>query len=57
MQVVHYFKSKDWEWGGDWKFKDTPHFQKTFGLTWQQMKAKIDSGDFVIENDVKYINL
>lgn len=26
--VVNYFKSKGWEWGGDWKsFKDYPHFQ------------------------------
>lgn len=27
-QVVDYFKSQGWEWGGDWKrFKDAPHFQ------------------------------
>ena len=56
--VADYFKSKGWEWGGDWKnFKDAPHFQKTFGLTWRQMKAKVDSGDFTIENGIKYINL
>ena len=58
MQVVEYFKLKGWEWGGDFKsFKDYPHFQKSFGLSWQQMKAKIDSGDFTIENGIKYINL
>lgn len=40
-QVVDYFKSKGWEWGGDWKtFKDAPHFQKAFGMTWREMKAK-----------------
>lgn len=58
MQVVDYFKSKGWVWGGDWKsFKDAPHFEKSFGLTWKQMKAKIDSGDFRTENGIKYINL
>lgn len=57
-QVADYFKSKGWEWGGDWKsFKDAPHFQKAFGLTWQQMKARIDSGKFTVENNIKYISL
>src|SRR5690606_35479001 len=32
MEVVEYFKSKGWNWGGDWRsFKDYPHFEKTFG--------------------------
>ena len=57
MQVVNYFKSKGWQWGGDWKFKDAPHFQKTFGLTWQQMKSKIDNKDYILENNIKYINI
>jgi peptidoglycan L-alanyl-D-glutamate endopeptidase CwlK len=40
MQVVTYFKSKGWEWGGDWKsFKDAPHFQKIFGKNWRDFKA------------------
>ena len=57
-QVADYFKSKGWEWGGDWKsFKDAPHFQKVFGLTWQQMKQRIDTGKFTVENGIKYINL
>ena len=57
-QVADYFKSKGWEWGGDWKsFKDAPHFQKAFGLTWQQMKSRIDSGKFTVENNIKYITL
>ena len=33
MEVVKIFKSYGWEWGGDWKFLDTPHFQKTKGKT------------------------
>jgi len=44
--VVEYFKSKGYEHGGDWKnFKDYPHFQKTFGHTWQSLKRKLDTGD------------
>lgn len=37
-KVAKFFKSKGWEWGGDWKsFKDYPHFQKTFGKTTAQL--------------------
>ena len=56
-EVVEYFKLKGWEWGGNWKFKDTPHFQKSFGLTWKQMKSKIDNNEVIIDNGIKYINL
>lgn len=50
MEITNYFKSIGFEWGNDWKsFKDAPHFQKAFGLTWQQMKAKIDKKDFKSE--------
>jgi peptidoglycan L-alanyl-D-glutamate endopeptidase CwlK len=31
MEIVAIFKRYGWEWGGDWKFYDAPHFQKTFG--------------------------
>lgn len=48
MEVVNIFKSNGWEWGGDWKsFKDTPHFQKDFGYSWQSLKAKYDAKDFI----------
>lgn len=41
MQVVDFFKSKGWVWGGDWKsFKDAPHFEKTFGNTWKTLILK-----------------
>lgn len=53
--VVMYFKSKDYEWGGDWKtFKDYPHFQKSFGYTWQQLKKKVDSGDIIRVDNIVY---
>jgi len=58
MEVVNYFKSKGWEWGGDWpRFKDGPHFQKAFGYTWRQLKAKIDKNDVIIDNGIKYPRL
>jgi peptidoglycan L-alanyl-D-glutamate endopeptidase CwlK len=38
MEAVAIFKRHGWEWGGDWKFTDMPHFQKTFGksISWLQ---------------------
>ncbi len=42
MECVAVFKIWGWEWGGDWKsFKDLPHFQKTFGFTTPQLKARL----------------
>jgi peptidoglycan L-alanyl-D-glutamate endopeptidase CwlK len=38
MEVVKIFKSYGWEWGGDWKFMDMPHFQKTFGKSIKQLQ-------------------
>jgi peptidoglycan L-alanyl-D-glutamate endopeptidase CwlK len=52
MEVVAIFKSYGWEWGGDWKFSDPPHFQKTFGYSVRQLlalhqKKKIDPSGYV----------
>lgn len=45
MEVVAVFKKYGWVWGGDWRtFKDMPHFEKTFGHTWQTLLAKRDKG-------------
>jgi len=44
QEVVTIFKSFGWEWGGDWKFKDSPHFQKTFGYSVRQLLALHQSG-------------
>lgn len=56
--VIAYFESKGWEWAGRWKsFPEAPHFQKAFGLTWQQMKKRIDTGQSFINNGIRYINL
>jgi peptidoglycan LD-endopeptidase CwlK len=39
MEVVKIFDTYGWEWGGIWKFKDKPHFQKTFGYSIKQLQA------------------
>jgi peptidoglycan L-alanyl-D-glutamate endopeptidase CwlK len=39
MEVVKIFKLHGWEWAGDWKFVDMPHFQKTFGHSIKQLQA------------------
>lgn len=45
QEVVIEFKKSGWEWGGDWKSsKDNPHFQKTFGNSWQSLLKKKNEG-------------
>jgi len=57
-EVVNYFKSKGWSWGGDWKsFKDQPHFELTFGHTWRTLQALILAGKFTTENGIKYATI
>jgi len=54
-EVVNYFKSKGWTWGGDWKsFKDAPHFEKTFSHTWRTLKPMIEKGNIIIDNNTRY---
>jgi len=50
--VAAHFKDRGWEWGGDWKsFPDPPHFQKTFGRTWQDLQKLPKKRD---ENGTEY---
>ena len=45
MEVVKVFKSAGYVWGGDFRsIVDRPHFEKTFGHTWQQLLAIKQSG-------------
>jgi peptidoglycan L-alanyl-D-glutamate endopeptidase CwlK len=53
IEVVNIFKEYGWEWGGDWRFVDAPHFQKTMGQTIRGMLSKhttgrVDKNGFVI---------
>lgn len=55
QMVVAFFKSKGYEWGGDWKkFKDAPHFQKDFGFDWKTLKQRLDKGITIVENGITY---
>lgn len=58
MEVVKYFKSKGWVWGGDWKsIVDPPHFEKTFGHTWRTLQPLVTSGKVIVDGGVKYPNI
>lgn len=53
MEIVAIFKRHGWEWGGDWRFKDDPHFQKTFGKSIAELQSlynagKVDKNNFVL---------
>lgn len=53
--VVKFFKSKGYEWGGDWKkFPDAPHFQKAFGFDWKILRQRVERGITVIDNGIIY---
>lgn len=55
MEIVNYFKSKGWEWGGDWKsFKDAPHFQMDFGFDWKVLKQRVERGITITNNGIVY---
>lgn len=43
-EVVAIFKRYGWEWGGDWRFVDAPHFQKTFGKSVKQLLETLNRG-------------
>ena len=44
QEVVAIFKRYGWEWGGDWHFKDMPHFQKTGGSTIMRLQKLYPDG-------------
>ena len=53
QEVVTIFKRYGWEWGGDWKFVDAPHFQKTYGKSIVELQQlhktdKVDKNGFVL---------
>ncbi|HRX32279.1 MAG TPA: M15 family metallopeptidase [Tenuifilaceae bacterium] len=53
-EVVAVFKHYGWEWGGDWtRFKDYPHFQRTFGKSTAELltlhnSSKVDEEGYVL---------
>lgn len=58
MEVVDIFKRYGWEWGGDWKFFDPPHFQKTLGTPIATLKSLWKASRvFNADNGQKYVRL
>ena len=59
-EVVQVFKKYGWTWGGDWRFKDYPHFQKDFGYNWHELLNLKNAGNVdgegyvIIKNDEIY---
>lgn len=54
-EVVTIFKRYGWTWGGDWKFVDAPHFEKTLGYSVAELEKKFNEKKF-IEN-TNYLNI
>lgn len=59
MEVTNLFKSRGWEWGGDFKsIYDAPHFElkKSDGTSykWQDLKKQIELNKVIIDNNIKY---
>jgi peptidoglycan L-alanyl-D-glutamate endopeptidase CwlK len=53
QEVVSIFKKYGWVWGGDWKFYDAPHFEKSFGKSVVELlelknSGKVDKEGYVI---------
>ena len=63
IEVTRIFVNAGWTNGfiTNGKKWDFPHFQKDFGLSWRDMKRKIDKGDYFTEKingyTYKYINI
>ena len=49
LEVVEYFKSVGFVWGGDWKFVDKPHFEMTFGHSWRTLQKELNAGNVFTE--------
>lgn len=41
QEVVNIFKRYGWAWGGNWKFTDMPHFEKTYGFSVNQLASNV----------------
>lgn len=55
MECVKIFKKYGWAWGGDWHFKDMPHFEKTMGRSIDMLQGlhkgrRFDGEGYVILN-------
>ena len=56
-EIVKYFKSVGWQWGGDFPEgkKDFPHFQRTYGYPVRELFGKYMASDFI--EGTRYVKL
>ncbi|MFC4477431.1 M15 family metallopeptidase [Flavobacterium chungangensis] len=54
LEVAKYLKSIGYTWGGDWKFHDAPHFEKT-GYKWRDLLKKHNNKEFI--TGTTYVNI
>jgi peptidoglycan L-alanyl-D-glutamate endopeptidase CwlK len=54
-EIVTIVKQYGWEWGGDWKFIDMPHFQKTLGYSVKQLNELYNNKKFI--GNSNYVNI
>lgn len=47
QEIVTIFKQYGWTWGGNWKFTDKPHFEKTFGYPVRALLDKFNKSEFI----------
>lgn len=63
LEVTRYFESKGYQNGfiRNGKKWDMPHFQKTFGYNWKELRNKLKKGDYFEEEikgvKYKYVNI
>lgn len=47
QEAVNIFKQHGYTWGGDWKFVDKPHFEKTFGLSVAELDRRVQTKNVI----------
>ena len=56
LKVIKTFEKNGYTWGGNFNsLKDEPHFEKTFGYNWRDLKTKYENKDFI--PNTKYVNI
>lgn len=56
MEVVDIFKKHGYVWGGDFKrFKDAPHFEKSFGFSTSRLLTLHNNRNFI--SGTNYVNI
>lgn len=55
MEIVAIAKRYGFEWGGDWKFYDAPHFQKTLGYSINDLLTRFNEKKFI--PNTNYLNI